>query len=68
MIKADAKVCRYCSRDLPALSEAPRSDVTDEQAFEHWLAAQVPPILNPTAGDLAELRKSFEWNRRNLRE
>jgi len=66
MIKADAKVCRYCGRDLPALDGAPQVNDSDEQAFHHWLDAQIPPIVNPTAGDLAELRKSFEWNRRNL--
>lgn len=35
-------------------------------SFEAWLAAQSPPIVNPSPSQIAELRQAFEYNQRNL--
>jgi hypothetical protein len=44
------------------------SQIDDEWAFKQWLTSQIPPIVDPTTGDLPELRKAFDWNRRSRRE
>lgn len=60
-IKAEATVCRYCGRDLPAPAVERRPD---HPMFEAWLAAQTPPIklssLSPAERE--EQRKAFEWS------
>ena len=58
-IKAQAIVCKYCGRDLP---REPEPDLRDADArFERWLAEQDPPVVNPTPGTRAELRRAFDY-------
>jgi hypothetical protein len=57
IIKSEAKVCRFCGRDVP---EGPSLD----ERFETWLKAQrsstAPP---PTPAERAKFRQMFDFKR-----
>ncbi len=59
-IKIEAKVCRFCGRDIPSLAQPSLSE--DEQ-FDAWLRAQQPPILDPTPAQRAEYRQAWDYMR-----
>jgi hypothetical protein len=50
MVKPDAKVCRYCNRDLPRAGAAARAEAVVQQG--RVAAPAVPPARLPAAADL----------------
>jgi hypothetical protein len=59
IIKSEAKVCRYCGRDLPVENSVKASSL--DERFNAWLKAQSPPVVNPTPAQRAEYRQAFEY-------